>query len=120
MSTRAFSLLLSLVLLCVGFTGQAHAVTGTVAAAVQTDAVSPGALPEHPTGVPIGEHHPLDLSAQPCAETVADGQALLLDGAQAPLSALAMARPRPYAAPARLAPYLDGPQRPPSASARFG
>lgn len=115
MPSRVFACLLALVLLCTGFSSP---VTAEAASSVGRDLVALAAVGEleQPGGGPRDDHHPIDASAQACAETLADGQqALLMDGASAPTSTLCMARPRPYAASSRLAPYLDGPQRPPCA-----
>lgn len=116
MPSRVFAFLLALVLLCSGFSGPVPVDAAGLAQGATVAAADSG--PEPLTGAPMDEHHPVDVSAQPCAETLADGQqALLMVGAPAPMSGLRMARPRPYAAPARLAPYLDGPQRPPCTGA---
>lgn len=112
MMSRAFALLLALVLLWSGFTSPAAPAWATAdfAQAATQPQVEPA--PGTPDG-PADKPHLGDLSTPGHAETVTDTQALLTARAAAPALSLQMARPWPAAALTRLSPYLDGPQRPP-------
>lgn len=55
-------------------------------------------------------------AAPTAEEAVVDLVGLLPPGASASMSALSMTWPGPYATLVRIAPYLDGPQRPPRAT----
>ncbi len=107
MLLRAVALVLALVLSWPAFT--AH---GQAASAVATGAEVAALATGHdgPVGDPL-----LDDAATAQAEGSPEIQALILAAAAAPLPPCGMAHPRPYAAAVRVAPYLDGPQRPPSA-----
>ena len=113
MQTRVIDLLLALVLLWSGFFTEEGALSRAPTRAESVDARSSSEV-----GVRGGsqdDHRLANLPAQELVETTADVHALLMEDAPAPAASLTMARPRPYAARLLSAPYLDGPQRPPSA-----
>lgn len=118
MPSRVIALLLAFVLFWSGFTTYEQAVLVEVTNAEQVDVRSADGLANGLLDGVIDDHHLHDLpAAQAHAESVTDLPDLLLAPAEAPAPGLAMAPPRPYASRARMTPYLDGPQRPPCATA---
>jgi hypothetical protein len=63
-----------------------------------------------------GDSSSVPQAAPTAEEAVVDLVGLLPPGAGASMSALSMTWPGPYATLVRIAPYLDGPQRPPRAT----
>jgi len=112
MHTRVINLLLALVLLWPGSSTEEHPLSRALASADKVDAQSAGKI--WAPGGSQDDHRLVDAPAQELVETTADVPALLAEDAPAPAASLTMARPRPYAARSRSAPYLDGLQRPPS------
>lgn len=117
MPSRVIAILLAFVLFWSGFTTYEQAVLVEVTNAEQVDVRSADGLANGLPDGAIGDHHLHDLPAQAHAESVTDLPDLFLAPPEAPAPGLAMAPPRPYASRARMAPYLDGPQRPPCATA---
>ena len=77
---------------------------------------SPGSLPQPVRDGSIDDHHLDDQPGQTLAEGALDPLPLLMARPTAGVPTLTMSRPRPYATASWLAPYLDGPQRPPCAT----
>jgi hypothetical protein len=117
MPSRAIALLLAFVLFWSGFATDEQAVSIAVMNAEQLEARSAGDPANRLHDGTIEDHDRDSLHAQAHAESVTELPGLFLAPAEAPAPELAMAPPRPYTAPARSAPYLDGPQRPPCATA---
>lgn len=116
MPSRLIAFFLALVMCWSGFMIQDQ--PGAVATVAIEHAESQGSIePEAPLS--SGSAHERQFGELPAsgpAETLADLQTLLMDGAPAPESGLLMARPGPYAALTPPAPYLDALQRPPCAT----
>jgi hypothetical protein len=116
MPPRVLALLLALVLFWSGFTTQEQAISFASSNNEQAAVGSPGELPQPVHDGSIDDHHLDDQPGQTLAEGAMDPLPLLTTGPAAAVPALTMSRPRPYAMAAWLAPYLDGPQRPPCAA----
>ncbi len=118
MASRVTALLLALVLFWSGFT-TTYEQSGWIALAnaEQIEVRSSGAPAHGFHDGTVNDHHLDDLPAQAHAESVTDLPGLFLAPGETPATGLAMAKPRSYAAPARSAPYLDRPQRPPCVTA---
>ena len=115
MPPRVFALFLALVLFWSGFTTQEQAISFASSNLGQVNSV-PGELPQPVHDGSIDDHHLDDQPGQTLAEGAMDPLPLLTTGPAAAVPALTMSRPSPYAMAAWLAPYLDGPQRPPCAA----
>jgi hypothetical protein len=115
MPPRVLALLFALVLFWSGFTTQEQAVLFASANSGQVDSV-PGDFPQPVHDGSIDDHHLDDQPGQTLAEGAMDPLPLLMARPAAGIPTLTMSRPRPYAMAAWLAPYLDGPQRPPCAT----
>lgn len=120
MPSRALAFVLVLVLLCSGFVTPEQGVPLVNDGA--PNASAPFDLQQQVDGAAVDDQRLADLAAQVHAETLtaetpAEMQALLKDCAQPPLAEQSTPRYRPYVALERAAPYLDGPQRPPCATA---
>ncbi|NUZ07256.1 hypothetical protein [Piscinibacter koreensis] len=113
MATRLTAFLLMLVLVCAGVFGGPFA---NAAPAVEQAAQVTEVALASPASEDGGDSSPGDPAGQSPAETVHDLPALIMAGAPTPDSGLTMAAPRAFAERAPLAPYLDGPQRPPRAT----
>jgi hypothetical protein len=70
----------------------------------------------HQTAESEGDSSPAGQTTQAAEEAVLDLVGLLPAGSDTPSSSLLMSRPAPYANQAWIAPYLDGPKRPPRAT----
>ena len=118
MRTRLFALFLVVLLLWSGFMPGERGMSTATAGVAQVEAHAPsmGDLAKPTPAAQVNAHLADDLPVQGHAEPLADLQAVLMDRTSAPATGLTMVRPRPYAALARLAPYLDGLQRPPCAT----
>lgn len=119
MLPRVIALLLALVTFWSGFVPQDAAASITPAAVLLADAASAAELDTPVSDIPVDEQPVEELPAQALAEGAMDAPGLFRACPDTRIPALTMARPRPYAAVAWLAPYLDGPQRPPCASPRL-
>jgi hypothetical protein len=119
MSMRVAALFLILVVLWSGFATRERAVPTAVAGADQAVVLSAGGSVQTLTDGPVSDDC-IDLPSQAHAESVPDLPDLLVAPANEPAPELGIARPHPYAASTWLPPYLDGPQRPPRASAVLG
>lgn len=118
MVTRFIAVLLALVMSWSGSMVPEQAVASAMTHAEPVDVRLSGSEPTpRLSGGSMGDSHPDSLTLQDHVETLADVSALLMDRPPAPAAMASMARPRAQAAPARLAPFLDGPQRPPCAPA---
>ena len=115
MSTRFFTAILVVVLLWTGFIPGQRAMSTATAGVGQIEGPSLGELSKQFPAEQVIAHAADELPVPGHAETLADLQAVLTDRTTAPTTRLTMVLPRPYAALARLGPYLDGPQRPPCA-----
>ena len=112
MASRLTAFLLMLVLVCAGFFGSEPIGTTPPADAVALEQVAVGDEAD-PGG---SDPYPADPAAQTPAEGVHDLPALIMASAPTPDAGLTMAAPPVIAERTPLAPYLDGPQRPPRAT----
>jgi hypothetical protein len=114
MSSKFVALLLALVVCWSGFLGLEQTRTLALAnAEQQIDSPWTADPLKRMAGASTNTQHPDEFPAPSHAEAAADPHAILTGCVQVTTPLLAMARPNSYAAPTRLSPDLDGPQRPP-------
>jgi len=114
MNPRVLLLLLALVLVWSGHLVD-RPVSSSVSITVHHEGHSAAGLTHQAAGS-VGDSSPTGQMTQAAEEAVLDLVGLLPAGTVAPSSSLLMSRPAPYANQAWIAPYLDGPQRPPRAT----
>ena len=115
MNSRVLLLLLALVLVWSGHTVDRSASSPVSISVYQHDGSAAAALTPQAAGSE-GNASAGDQTTQAAEEGVVDLVGLLPTDADAPSTLLLMTWPGPYATLAWIAPYLDGPQRPPRAA----
>jgi hypothetical protein len=113
MLSRVLFTVLALVLFWSGYPGHQNAVALPAAGHAET------AWIDMPTSMPdagsVDEHHLDELPSQSLAEAQFDPPGLIREGHDVRVPVLAAAPPTPFSMADLRPPYLDAPQRPPSA-----
>jgi hypothetical protein len=117
MFSRVLIALLTLVLFWSGYSGQAQAVVQpTVQAPAEHAQAAWAHAPSPLSDAGSVDEHPLDdQPTQPQVEAQFDPPGLVPEGHDVRVPALALAPPTPFSMADLRPPYLDAPQRPPSA-----